>query len=158
MAPCFRWEYFSRTMCVCGFMTAVPFIHTHSRVFLKISEQTVFLGEVLSRRRIYIHPWQLNGCHEWLKDFPNLHERIKARLEVCFWRGNDTKTWCKTERWSLPGVPLSDHRQHVRAHGGVMDVARHLAASQVAEDWKRKGVSHGVDVQVRNKSCESFPP
>lgn len=57
----------------------------------------------------------------------------------------------------LPGVPLSHHRQHVRADGGVVNVTPHAAASQVAEQGQGKGVAHGVNVQVRDKLRQGLP-
>lgn len=39
-----------------------------------------------------------------------------------------------------------------------MDVAGHAAATQVAEQGQGEGIAHGVDVQVRQKLHQCFPP
>lgn len=62
-----------------------------------------------------------------------------------------------TDRCVLPGVPLSDHREHVGADGGIVNVARHLTATQVAEDGQGEGVAHRVHEQVRNEGGQRFP-
>lgn len=59
--------------------------------------------------------------------------------------------------WWLPGVPLSHYRQHVSADGGVVHITPHAAASQIAKQRQSERITHGVDVQVRDKLCQSLP-
>ena len=56
-----------------------------------------------------------------------------------------------------PWVPLSHHRHHVCADGGIVHIAAHPAAPQVAKDWQGERISHGVDVEVWHKLNERLP-
>lgn len=53
-------------------------------------------------------------------------------------------------------LPLLNPFQHVRADNRIVHVAAHFGLGQIPKQRKRKGVSHGVNEDVRRELAERF--